>query len=63
MAHDLGMYAINEDPMFHRVKIGEFTICRQDDKSLWIQDESGEGGQFKEESLAEVIRKYYKEHF
>lgn len=39
------------DIAFYRVKVGEFTICRMDDNSLWIQKDDGEGGQFSDDSF------------
>lgn len=59
----VGAFTLYEDPNFHRVKIGEFTMYRFDEESLWIEKDDGEGGQFKESALAEVINKFYKENF
>lgn len=50
------------------IEIGEFTVCPCIDypdgtKSVWIEEASGEGGQFPQESLAKVIRKFYNSNF
>jgi len=54
----IGMYG--ETP---RVTIGEYSICRQDDTSVWIEHESGEGAQFSDESFEECIKDFYNKHF
>lgn len=46
-----------------RVEVGDYTICRQDDSSVWIARKSGEGGQFSEELFGAAIAKFYAEHF
>jgi len=45
------------------ITLGDFTILRMGDGKIWIRHESGEGGQFDEEKVAEVIAKFYKENF
>ena len=59
---DCGMYAVY-DPAYHKVKIGEFTICRMDDESVWIKRDSEEGGQFKDSLLEPVIAAFWRENF
>jgi len=54
----IGMYG--ETP---RVKIGKYTICRQDDKSVWIEVEGDEGGQFSDESFEKTIAEYFNKNF
>lgn len=52
-----------------RVYIGEYCIepdTREDvdgEYWVWITNESGEGGQFKEKDLAAAIAEFYKAHF
>jgi hypothetical protein len=54
----VGMYG--ETP---RVQVGKFSICRQDDKSVWIQKDDGEGGQFPDTAFEEAIETFYNERF
>jgi len=58
---ELGMYG--DTP---RVKVGKFTICKQDDKGIWIQDEGpngGEGGAFPNELFEKCIEEFFNKHF
>jgi hypothetical protein len=57
-----GMYAI-ADPDYPQVKIKDITICRQDDKSVWVQMDDGEGAQFSDESIYKALKKYYDDNF
>lgn len=59
---DAGMYAVN-DPSYPQVKVGDFTICRQDDQSVWIQREGGEGGQFSDAAFSDALEAFWREHF
>lgn len=50
------------------VKIGEFTIREFQDypdgsKSVWIEQEDGEGGQFPVKKLEPIIRDFYDKNF
>ena len=45
------------------VHIGDFTIFRYDDTSVWIEAKGGEGGQFPIEALEAVLAAFYAEHF
>jgi len=58
----VGMYG--ETP---RVKVGSLSICQQyiadDSKGIWIEDESGEGGDFKTEMVEKVLRKFFDDNF
>jgi hypothetical protein len=54
----VGMYG--ETP---RVQVGKFSICRQDDNSVWIQKDDGEGGQFPDTAFEEAIETFYNERF
>ena len=54
----IGMYG--ETP---RVKVGKYTICRQDESSVWIEHESGEGAQFPDDLFEECIHDFYSSHF
>ena len=58
----LGMYEIS-NKSYPKIKIGKYTICRQDNRSVWIQTEDGEGGQFSDESFLKTIDVYYKTNF
>jgi hypothetical protein len=57
-----GMYEV-VDPTYPQVKIGNFTICRQDDNSVWICCEDGEGAQFPDKEFEAAISKFYNERF
>lgn len=54
----VGMYG--ETP---RVKVGPFSICRQNDNSVWIECEDGEGAQFSDKLFEQAIRDFYGKHF
>jgi hypothetical protein len=54
----VGMYG--ETP---RVDVGEFSICRQDENSVWIEHESGEGAQFPDEIFEKFLEGFYNKHF
>jgi len=41
--------------------IGQFTIERIDDKTFWISESDGEGGQFLEKDIERVIEKFYND--
>lgn len=58
----LGMYEMG-NPNYPKVKVGEYTICRQDENSVWIQREDGEGGQFSDSKFVLAIDKFYQENF
>ncbi len=62
MKKTAGMYEIDEGTI-PVVKIGKYRICRQDDKSVWIQHETGEGAQFADDMLEAVIEKFYRDNF
>lgn len=57
-----GMYEV-ADPTYPQVKVGDFTICRQDEKSVWIQTEDGEGAQFPDELFEKAILEFYQANF
>ena len=59
---EVGMYAV-ADPTYPQVQVGELTICRQDDSSVWIQRECGEGGQFSDVAFSAALEAFWKEHF
>ena len=54
----IGMYG--ETP---RVQIGKYSISKQDENSIWVEHESGEGSAFKEDLLEKHIDDFYKRHF
>lgn len=56
---DLGMYA---DPSTG-VQVGAFNIRYQRPGKVWIERESGEGGEFDTEKFEAVVRAFYGEHF
>ena len=58
----VGMYEIgNKD--WPQIKVGGFVIALQDDNSVWIQEEDGDGGQFSNESFEEIISEFYNKNF
>jgi len=59
---ELGMYEINKADI-DRIEVGEFTIVRQDNDSVWIQRSDGEGGQFSDKAFEAAIMKFYAENF
>jgi hypothetical protein len=58
-----GMYALCEDENYHRVKVGKYTICRQDDKSVWIAKENCESGQFWDDKFEQCIETFFEDNF
>jgi hypothetical protein len=45
-----------------KISIGEFTIREMDDppgESVWIEVESGEGGEFRKDRLEPLIKKFF----
>lgn len=58
----LGMYAI-VDPAYPRVTVGKYTICRQDENSVWIDHEDGEGAQFSNDTFEKAIAAFYDANF
>ena len=57
-----GMYEVS-DPTYQQVKVGKYTICRQDEKSVWIQTDDGEGGQFSDEAFFAAVDAFYRANF
>jgi hypothetical protein len=52
------------------VQIGKYTISDMPDgnfdghgESIWIENEVGEGGQFRIKTLEPIIDQYWKDHF
>jgi len=41
----------------------EYSIEEKDDTSIWISDNTGEGGEFKSKDFFEIVDKFYKENF
>jgi len=54
----IGMYG--ETP---RVQVGKYSICRQDDNSVFIETDGGEAGSFKDELFEKCIEEFYNKHF
>lgn len=56
--HRCGMYG--ETPS---VKIGEFTLSRMfpdgEDKTVWMEHESGEGGEFQDADLNKALQEFF----
>ena len=57
-----GMYSVFEN-MEGNVVIGKYTLCKQSEGRIWIQERDGDGGEFSEKDLEEVIESYYKKNF
>ena len=54
--------------MKEEIEIGEYKLSKggdypNGDKSIWIQHENGEGGQFPERLLASTIQEFYNKYF
>ena len=50
--------AVNE------VQIGSFLVQESETEGkVWLFRDDGEGGEFDEEALAELLGKFYEEHF
>lgn len=50
-----GFMSLHSNPNFFRVDIGDFTLCEYDTKSLWIEDQSGDGMQISSEEYMSVL--------
>ena len=60
---EVGMYAVN-NPDYPQVKVGNFTICRQNDEGVWIQrEDTGEGGEFRDAVFGPILAQFWKENF
>ena len=46
-----------------RLVVGDFTIYRYDESSVWIKRTRGEGGQFSDALFEAAIAAFYDEHF
>ena len=58
----VGMYrALDED--YPKGIVGKYTICRMDDKGVWIQHESGEGAEFPDALFESAVEAFYDKHF
>ena len=57
---ELGMYMRGKIPS---VKAGKFTICRQDEKGVWIETDEGEGGAFPDELFEKAIEEFFNKYF
>lgn len=57
-----GMYEV-ADPTYPRVKVGKYTICMQDEKSVWIQTDDGEGGRFSDSAFFAAVDEFYRANF
>lgn len=45
------------------LRIGPYHLSRCIHGGIWIEAESGEGGQFNEKDLADCIAEFYHKHF
>ena len=57
-----GMYLVGTEG-HKEVVIGDYTICRQDENSIWIQHADGEGAQFSDELFEAAIAQFYDQNF
>ncbi len=57
-----GMYEV-DNPAYPKVQVGKYTICRQDENSVWIQRDGGEGGQFRDDNFERAIENYFNDNF
>ena len=55
-----GMMVDDDAP---QVKIGEYTICVLDEKSIAIYVDDGEGGQFSLDEFEEAVDKFFRANF
>lgn len=62
MTKEAGMYAVH-DKSYPQVKIGKYTICRQNEKKVWIEVEDGEGGAFPDDIFEKAIKAFFNNHF
>ena len=61
---DVGMYKLHSDQNHHRVVVGDFTITRMDDKTVWIESESrGDGGSFSDADFEAALKQFYEGNF
>lgn len=60
---EAGMYAMFSNKDFPQVKVGKYTICRQNDKQIWIQEDDAEGGAFLDEMFEKAIEDFFNKHF
>ena len=59
---EAGMYAC-ADPDYPQVRVRDFVICRQDENSVWIQTDDGEGAAFDDCLFAVFLREFFEKHF
>lgn len=45
------------------IEIGEITLRKLTDGSIWMEKEDGEGAQFKARDIELVLLNYYEENF
>lgn len=62
MTKEAGMYAMH-DKSYPQVKVGKYTICRQNEKNVWIQIEDAEGGEFRDEIFEKAIDAFFNKYF
>jgi hypothetical protein len=53
-----GMYAITTNPEGN-LKVGSLTLCKQSEGRIWIQDESGTGGDFPLNKIEIILKEYF----
>ena len=46
-----------------KIKIGNYLISNPVSGKLWIEDESGEGGEFREDLFAEYVKSFFNRFF
>ena len=59
---EAGMYAVFEN-MEGNVVIGKYTMCKQSEGKIWIQENDGDGGEFCEKEIEKLIENFYNKNF
>jgi hypothetical protein len=49
--------------IIEQLTLGEFTINRMIDNTIWIYHDSGEGGIFNDKELEKAIEDFYNKNF
>ena len=62
MGKKTGMYHVG-DTGVPQLRIGNFTIIRQSENSIWIQDGECEGAEFSESDIEKVIKDFFNKAF
>ena len=46
-----------------RIKVGEYSISSDGSGKIWIEQDDGEGGEFREDLFAEYVKSFYNRFF